>query len=135
MTMAYWLVKSEPEVWSWDDQVKAKVTPWDGVKNAQALNNMKAMKKGDQVFFYHSNTDRQIVGVAEVVKTFYPDPKDPKSGLVDLKAVKPVKTPVPLAQVKADERLAHLALVRQSRLSVMPIDAASWKILSKMAGI
>lgn len=133
--MAYWLVKSEPDVWSWDDHVKAKVTPWNGVKNAQALNNMKAMKKDDLVFFYHSNKERQIVGVVEVAKTFYLDPGDEKSGLVDLRAVKPVKAPVTLAQVKADKRLAHLALVRQSRLSVMPIDAPSWKILSAMAGI
>lgn len=133
--MAYWLVKSEPDVWSWDDQVKVGTTSWNGVRNAQALNNMKAMKKGDKAFFYHSNKDRQIVGVVEIVKTYYPDPKDEKSGLVDVKALKAVKTPVTLAQVKADKRLAHLALVRQSRLSVMPIDDASWKLLSQMAGL
>jgi predicted RNA-binding protein with PUA-like domain len=133
--MAYWLVKSEPSVWSWDQQVSAGTTHWNGVKNYQALASMKAMKKGEQAFFYHSNEERAIVGIVEIVREFYPDPADAKSGLVDVKARARVPTPVTLAQVKADPTLAHIGLVRQSRLSVMPIDAAAWKQLCSMAGL
>ena len=135
--MAYWLVKSEPGSWSWDDQVKKGTEHWDGVRNHQANNFMKQMKKGDKVFFYHSGDERQIVGICEVAKEHYPDHTDAtgKFGMVDLKTVKPVKKPVTLADIKADERLPQLHLVRHSRLSVMPVDAASWKIISRMAGV
>jgi len=135
--MAYWLVKSEPGAWSWDDHVKKGVEHWDGVRNYQANNNMKAMKKGDKAFFYHSVNEKQIVGVLEVVREHYPDPSDKSGrfGMVDFKALYPVETPVTLDDIKADERLHDLALIRQSRLSVMPIDAKSWKIICKMAGV
>ncbi len=135
--MHHWLVKSEPGAWSWDDHVKAGVTSWDGVRNAQAANNMKAMKNGDHVFMYHSVSDKQVVGILEVVKTYHPDPSDKTSrfGMVDLKALRPLQTPVTLAQIKQDPRLAELALVRQSRLSVMPIDSASWRTICKMGGV
>ena len=135
--MQYWLFKSEPGAWSWDDQVKKGVEHWDGVRNHQASNNMKAMKIGDKGFFYHSVNEKRIVGVVEVVKEYYPDDSDPKGrfGMVDVKALMPVKTPVTLADIKADPRLADLALVRQSRLSVVPVSAAHWKIICKMAGI
>ncbi len=133
--MAHWLVKSEPSVWSWAAQANAGTTHWNGVKNAQALINMRAMKKGDLAFFYHSNEERAIVAIVEIAREFYPDPDDAKSGLVDVRAVKPVPKPVTLAQVKAEPALAHLALVRQSRLSVMPIDDAAWKMICKMAGL
>jgi predicted RNA-binding protein with PUA-like domain len=135
--MAYWLMKSEPGAWSWDDQVKARTTHWDGVRNYQASNNMKAMKKGDRCFFYHSVNEKQVVGIVEVVKEYYPDHTDPSGrfGMVDVKAVEPFKTPVTLQQFKEDDRLNHLALVKQSRLSVMPIDAKAWKLVCKMGGV
>jgi predicted RNA-binding protein with PUA-like domain len=133
--MAYWLVKSEPSVWSWSAQVAAGTTHWNGVKNYQALASMKAMQTGDLAFFYHSNEERAIVGIVEIANGFYPDPDDAKSGLVDVRALKPVPSPVTLAQVKAEPKLAHIGLVRQSRLSVMPIDDAAWKLLNKMAGL
>ena len=135
--MAYWLVKSEPGSWSWDDQVKKAVEHWDGVRNYQAANNMKAMKTGDLAFFYHSVNEKQIVGIVEVVKEYYPDPSDAKGrfGMVDFKTVKPFRTPVTLAEIKADERLQHLALVRQSRLSVTPIDPEAWKLLCTLGGV
>jgi len=135
--MNYWLVKSEPGAWSWDDHVKKKVEPWDGVRNYQACNNMKAMKLGDKAFFYHSVNEKQVVGTLEVVKEYYPDPSDKSErfGMVDFKALKPLKTPVTLQQVKDDPRLEDLALVRQSRLSVMPIDAKSWKIICGLGSI
>ncbi|MBS0272370.1 MAG: EVE domain-containing protein [Proteobacteria bacterium] len=132
--MAYWLIKSEPHVWSWKDQVDKGETFWDGVRNYQASNNLKTMKVGDLAFFYHSGDERQIVGIVEVIKPYYPDPSDPagRFGMVDVKAVKPFLRPVTLAEIKADPRLHQLALVRQSRLSVMPIDASSWEILMHM---
>lgn len=135
--MNTWLVKSEPGAWSWDDHVKKGVEPWSGVRNYQACNNMKAMKKGDRAFFYHSVDEKRIVGVLEVVGEYRPDPTDESKrfGLVDFKALEPLKTPVTLAQIKNDPRLEHLALVRQSRLSVTPIDAKAWKILCAMGGI
>ncbi|RME63877.1 MAG: EVE domain-containing protein [Alphaproteobacteria bacterium] len=133
--MAYWLLKSEPGTWSWDDQTTAGTTHWNGVRNAQALGNMRRMKKGDKALFYHSGKDREIVGLVEIVRAFYPDPEDEKSGLVDVRALKTLPKPVHLAAIKADKRLAHLALVRQSRLSVMPIDAPSWQVIAQMGGL
>ena len=135
--MAYWLVKSEPGAWSWDDHVKAGVAEWDGIRNHQAAANMKAMKVGDRAFFYHSVNEKCIVGILEVVAGYYPDPTDPtmRFGMVDFKAVTPVKDPVTLRRIKDDGRLDHLALVRQSRLSVMPVDAAAWRIICAMAGV
>lgn len=132
--MAYWLIKSEPHVWSWEDQVKKGITFWDGVRNYQASNNLKSMKVGDLALFYHSGDERKIMGVVKVVKTYYPDPSDPSGrfGMVDVKAVKPFCRPLSLKEIKEDERLQHLALVRQSRLSVMPIDEDSWGILTQM---
>ncbi len=133
--MKYWLLKSEPGAWSWDDQVKVGVEPWDGVRNYQASNNLKAMRKGDRAFFYHSVKEKRIVGIVEIVKEYYPDPTDASGrfGMVDVKAIKPVKRPVLLAEIKEDPKLSHLALIRQSRLSVMPIDAAAWKWLCTLA--
>lgn len=135
--MKYWLVKSEPNAWSWDDHVKVGVEPWDGVRNYQAANNMKAMEIGDKAFFYHSVKEKRIVGIVEVVKLYYPDPTDPKGrfGMVDFKAVEPVPNPVTLDDIKGDERLHELALLKQSRLSVVPIDAKSWKIICGMGGV
>ncbi|MDA0239384.1 MAG: EVE domain-containing protein [Proteobacteria bacterium] len=135
--MKYWLVKSEPNTWSWDDHVKAGVEPWDGIRNYQADNNMKEMRIGDKAFFYHSVKEKQIVGVVEVVKEHYPDDTDPKGifGRVDFKALYPVETPVTLADIKADERLNHLLIVRHTRLSVVPIDAKAWKVICKLAGV
>ncbi len=135
--MAYWLFKSEPGAWSWDDQVKAGTAEWDGVRNHQACNNMKAMKKGDHAFFYHSVNEKSIVGVVEVAKEYYPDPSDASGrfGMVDVKALHPVETAVTLAEIKAEPALANLALVSQSRLSVVPVAHAEWKLLCKMAGV
>lgn len=132
--MAYWLIKTEPHVWSWEDQVKKGVTSWDGVRNYQASNNLKAMAIGDFAFFYHSGDERQIMGIVEVIRPYYPDPSDPvgRFGMVDVKSIKPFPRPVTLKEIKEDPRLQELALVRQSRLSVMPIDAKSWDILTKM---
>ncbi len=135
--MAYWLFKSEPGAWSWDDQVRDGVAEWDGVRNHQANNNMLAMRIGDKGFFYHSVNEKRIVGVVEVVKEHYPDPTDESGrfGMVDVKAVTAVKTPVTLAEMKAEPRLQNLALLRQSRLSVAPVGDEEWRILSAMAGI
>ncbi len=135
--MQYWLFKSEPGAWSWDDQVKAGTAEWDGIRNYQADNNMKEMKKGDRAFFYHSVQPREIVGVVEVVKEHYPDPTDPKGrfGMVDVKALMPVKSPVTLADIKAEPALSGMWLVRQSRLSVTPVTKDEWTLLCKMAGI
>lgn len=135
--MRYWLFKSEPGAWSWDDHVKAGSAEWDGVRNYQANNNMKEMKNKDRAFFYHSVNQKQIVGVVEVVKEHYPDPTDKSGrfGMVDVKALFPVQTPVTLSDIKAEPKLADLALVKQSRLSVVPVNKEEWKILCKMAGI
>ena len=135
--MNYWLVKSEPSSWSWDDQVKKGTEHWNGVRNHQAANNLKAMKKGDRAFFYHSNEQKAIVGIVEVAKEYYPDHTDAtgKFGMVDVKTVAPVPNPVTLAAIKAEPALADFALVRQSRLSVMPVTAAQWKLLCKMGGV
>lgn len=135
--MAYWLMKSEPFKYSWTQLVKDKRTRWDGVRNHQAANNLKAMKKGDKIFFYHSNEGLEIVGIAEIAKTYYPDPSDQtgRFGMVDVAPVEPLKTPVTLAQIKDDPKLRHLPLVAQSRLSVMPIDADSWRHICKLGGV
>jgi predicted RNA-binding protein with PUA-like domain len=119
--MNYWLVKSEPGTYSWDDLVKDKKTVWDGVRNFRARTNLKTMKKGDLTFFYHSNEGKEIVGIAKVVKDGYPDPKDNEWFVVDLSPEKKLKTPVTLAQVKADKKLSDMVLVRVSRLSVQPV--------------
>ncbi|HXA70126.1 MAG TPA: EVE domain-containing protein [Stellaceae bacterium] len=135
--MAYWLLKTEPSAYSWDQLVKDKRTNWSGVRNFQAAANLKAMKKGDRAFFYHSGEGKEIVGVAEIVKEAYPDTTD-KSGrfvMVDLVPVEPVKTPVSLATVKATPALKNMPLVRLSRLSVSPVSADEWRIIAKMAGI
>ncbi len=133
--MTYWLFKSEPGAWSWDDQQKVDSEPWNGVRNHQACNNMKAMKIGDLGFFYHSVKEKQIVGIVEVVKEYYSDHTDDSGrfGMVDVKAVKSVNKPVTLAEVKAEPRLENLALVRQSRLSVVPINDEEWAVLCAMA--
>ncbi len=135
--MNYWLIKSEPGTWSWDDQVKKGTEHWDGVRNYQASNNMKAMKIGDLAFFYHSVNEKRIVGIVEIVKEYYPDHTDEKGrfGMVDVKAVKPVPNPVTLAEIKEHPALQDLALIRQSRLSVMPIDETSWNIICEMGQV
>jgi predicted RNA-binding protein with PUA-like domain len=136
--VAYWLLKTEPEAWSWDDQKKrgSKGEPWSGVRNYQAANNMKAMKRGDLAFFYHSGEERRIVGVVEVVKEYRPDPTDESGrfGMVDVKAVKPLPKPVTLAEIRSDERLAEMVLVKNSRLSVQPVSAGEWQIICRAGG-
>jgi predicted RNA-binding protein with PUA-like domain len=133
--MAYWLIKSEPSAYSWDQLVKDKKTSWTGVRNFQAQINLKAMKTGDRAFFYHSGEGKEIVGIAEVTKTAYPDStdKEGKSVTVDFKAVEPVKKKVTLAEIKADPKFKEMKLVRQSRLSVLPVRDEHWKLLLKMA--
>ncbi|BBK40030.1 ubiquinol-cytochrome c reductase [Allostella vacuolata] len=135
--MAHWLLKSEPFKYSWDQMVADGRTHWNGVRNHQAANNLKAMKKGDRAFFYHSNEGLAIVGVVEIVREAYPDPSDEAGRfvMVDVAPLKPVKTPVTLAEIKANPELAELALVRQSRLSVVPVGDQEWKVICKMAGI
>lgn len=132
--MAYWLMKSEPGSWSWDDQVKAGSAEWDGVRNHQAANNMRAMQTGDRAFFYHSVNEKQIVGIVEIVKEYYPDPGDESGrfGMVDVKAVRPFERPVTLAEIKAEPRLGDLPLVRQSRLSVLPVGNDEWRLICEM---
>jgi predicted RNA-binding protein with PUA-like domain len=135
--MAHWLVKSEPGAWSWQQQVEAGATGWDGVRNRQAVNNLKAMRAGDRVLFYHSGEAREIVGIVELVREYYPDPSDESGrfGMIDVRTVRALENPVTLASIKSDPRLQHLALVRQSRLSVMPIDADAWAIICGMGGV
>ena len=134
--MAYWLIKSEPSAYSWDQLVKDKKTSWTGVRNFQAQINLKAMKTGDRAFFYHSGEGKEIVGIAEVVKTAYPDStdKEGKSVTVDFKAAEPVKKKVTLAEIKADAKFKEMKLVRQSRLSVSPVTAKEWATVLAMAG-
>jgi len=133
--MNYWLLKSEPSAWSWDDQSKVKKEMWDGVRNYQARNNLIKMKKGDLCFFYHSVNEKKIIGIVEVVKEHYPDPTDKtnKFVVVDIKTKKKLKNSVSLKQIKSQKKLSHLALIKQSRLSVMPIDEESWYLINKMA--
>jgi len=133
--MNYWLLKSEPSTWSWHNQSKVKKEMWDGVRNYQARNNLMKMKKGDLCFFYHSVNEKKIVGIVEVVKEHYPDPTDKskKFVVIDVKTKKKLKYSVSLQLIKSQKKLSHLALVKQSRLSVMPIDKKSWDIINKMA--
>ena len=137
--MKYWLLKSEPETWSWEMQKKkgAKGEPWSGVRNHTAKQNMMAMKKGDLGFFYHSGDEKAVVGIVEVIGEYRPDPTDEKAifGLVDVKAVKDVPKPVTLAQVKADPKLKAMVLVREPRLSVQPVSEAEWKHICKLGGV
>jgi len=132
--MAYWLMKSEPGSWSWDDQVRDGIAEWDGVRNFQAANNMKAMKRNDKAFFYHSINEKRIVGIVSIAREYYPDPTDlsGRFGMVDVKAVRPLKNPVTLAKIKSEPRLENLALIRQSRLSVLPVGDAEWKLICAM---
>ena len=134
--MAYWLVKSEPSTYSFDQLMKDKQTTWDGVRNYTARNHLKSMKKGDEVLFYHSNEGLEIVGIAKVAKESYEDPTtDDKTWVVvDLKPYKRLKRPVPLTQIKMDKRLSDMALVRLGRLSVQPVTDAEWKIIMDLAG-
>jgi predicted RNA-binding protein with PUA-like domain len=136
MRMAYWLVKSEPSTYSWGHLEKDKVTVWDGVRNYAARNHLKEMKKDDEVLFYHSNEGLEIVGIAKVAREAYPDPgTDEKAWVVvDLKPHKRLKKPVTLAAIKADKRLADMALVRLGRLSVQPVTDAEWKLIMEYAG-
>ncbi len=135
--MAHWLVKSEPDAYSWQQLVKDKETSWDGVRNFAARIHLKAMKKGDEVFYYHSNEGTNIVGIAKVAKEFYQDPTtdDDKWVSVMLKPVKALKNPVSLAQIKADKRLQNMALVRIGRLSVQPVSEEEWNIILEMSGV
>ena len=135
--MAYWLVKSEPSTWSWDDQVAAGTEGWDGVRNHQAANNLKAMAVGDRAFFYHSGAERAVVGVVEIVRTYYPDDSDASGrfGMVDVKTVRALPQPVTLAQIKADPLLGDMTLVRHTRLSVSPVTDAQWQRICSLGGI
>ena len=137
--MAYWLLKTEPETFSWDDQQKrgAKGEPWTGVRNFQAKRHLMHMKKGDRAFFYHTGDEKQVVGIVEVIRESYPDPTDEtgKFVVVDVKAIEPVKKPVTLAEVKAEPRLKDMVLVHQPRLSVQPVTEPEWKIVCTMAGM
>ena len=132
--MNFWLIKSEPETWSWDDQIKSITTEWDGVRNYQARNNLKKMKKGDLCFFYHSGKERRIMGIVSVTKESYPDPTDKKSVfvMVNVKKHKTLNNPINLSEIKKNKKLQHLSLIKQSRLSVMPIDSKSWSIILKI---
>ena len=137
--MQYWLLKSEPNVWSIDQQKKIgkKGATWDGVRNYQAAKNLKSMKKGDLCFFYHSNIGKEVVGTVKIIKEFYLDKTD-KTGrfvAVSVKFIKKFSKPVPLESIKKNKDLSHLALIKQSRLSVMPVDYKSWKIINNMSKI
>ena len=131
--MNYWLVKTEPETYSWDNLVKEKTGVWDGVRNFQARSNMKTMKKGDQVFIYHTGEEKAIIGTAKVVKEGYPDPKDAEWVAVDLAPERKLKSSVTLAQVKADKKLADMVLVRASRLSVQPVKESEFEYIVAMS--
>jgi predicted RNA-binding protein with PUA-like domain len=137
--MAYWLLKTEPDTFSWDHQTKrgAKGEPWTGVRNFTARRHMKEMKKGDRAFFYHTGDEKQVVGIVEVIRESYPDPTDAdgKFLAVDVKAIEPLPKPVTLAAIRAEARLEDMALVKYSRLSVQPVTAAEWKIVCQMGGM
>ena len=139
MAKSYWLLKSEPNVWSINQQKKAgaKGTSWDGVRNYQAANNLKNMKKGDLCFFYHSNIGKEIIGIVKIIKTAFIDPTDKQKKFVavQVRFKKMLKKPISLENIKKNKDLKHLSLIKQSRLSVMPIDSKSWKILNKMSNI
>ena len=135
MKIKYWLLKSEPSTWSWDDQIKSGIDMWDGVRNYQARNNLKKMKKNDLCFFYHSVSEKCIVGIVKVVKEYYPDPTD-KTGkfvVVDVEALKKLKNPVSLSKIKDHKKLKEIALIKQSRLSVMPLKKTEWNIINKIS--
>jgi len=135
--VSYWLVKSEPDAFSWEQQVANGVEPWTGVRSYQARNNLRAMAKGDRAFFYHSNIGKEIVGIVQVVRTAYPDPSA-ESGdwvCVDMKAVKPFKRPVTLAEMKTDPALEGFGLLRLSRLSVVDVSASHWSHICKLGGV
>ena len=135
MKVNYWLLKSEPSTWSWGDQVKAGIEMWDGVRNYQARNNLMSMKKKDLCFFYHSVSEKMIVGIVEIVKEHYPDPTD-KTGrfvVTDVKAKKKLKRPVLLEEIKSTPKLSNIALIKQSRLSVMPLKKTEWDIIIKIS--
>ena len=135
--MAYWLMKTEPGDYSWAQLVEDGIAVWDGVRNHQAARNMRGMKKGDRAFFYRSVEDPAVIGVMEIVREAYDDPNDPKQSfaLVDVRPLMPAQREVSLSQIKTDPRLQHLALVRQSRLSVSPVDERAWQLICHMAGI
>ncbi len=137
--MNYWLIKSEPGTWSWQDQLARGDAGehWDGVRNYQAANNMKAMKIGDKAFFYHSVKEKRIVGIVEIIREYYPDHTDPSGrfGMVDVRAVETLPNPVTLADIKQDERLADMPLLKQSRLSVQPVSPEAWRIICEKGGV
>jgi predicted RNA-binding protein with PUA-like domain len=135
MKVSYWLLKSEPSTWSWEDQVKADVEMWDGVRNYQARNNLMNMKKKDLCFFYHSVSEKLIIGIVEVVREHYPDPTDETGRFVvtDVKAKKKLKRPVSLDEIKTTPKLSNIALIKQSRLSVMPLSKNEWDIIIKIS--
>jgi predicted RNA-binding protein with PUA-like domain len=139
MKMAYWLLKTEAETFSWDDQVKrgAKGEPWSGVRNFTARRHLKEMKNEDRAFFYHTGDEKQIVGIVEVIRESYPDKTDPKGVFVavDVKALRPLPRPVTLAEIKAEPRLKEMALVKYSRLSVQPVTPSEWKLVCKLGGL
>tara|TARA_B100001173_G_C15835835_1_gene482497 strand:+ start:377 stop:790 length:414 start_codon:yes stop_codon:yes gene_type:complete len=133
--MKYWLIKSEPSTWSWENQKNVKTEMWDGVRNYQARNNLMKMKIGDLCFFYHSVKEKQIVGVVEVTKEYYQDPTDKtnKFVVVNVKYKEELKKPVTLEEIKSEKKLSNLALIKQSRLSVMPVDKKSWDLIKKIS--
>ena len=133
--MNYWLLKSEPSTWSWDDQTREKETMWDGVRNYQARNNLMKMKLGDLCFFYHSVNEKKIVGIVEVIKEYYPDPTDETKRfvVVNVKIKEKLKYAVSLQQIKNEKKLNHISLIKQSRLSVMSIDKSSWDLIKKIS--
>lgn len=135
--MNYWLVKSEPDAFSWSEQVENGVEPWTGVRNHAAKNNLRAMRTGDRAFFYHSNEGREIVGIVEVVREAYPDPTAESGSwvAVDVKAIAPMPNPVTLAAMKSDPALEGMALIRQSRLSVSPVSPAHWRHICQLGGL
>jgi predicted RNA-binding protein with PUA-like domain len=135
--MAHWLLKSEPSAYSWDKLAADGRTNWDGVRNAQALSNLRAMKPGERAFLYHSKEGKDIVGIAEIARSFYPDPNDKsgKLGMVDVTPVMAVAKPVTLAEMRANPELAGMALLRQSRLSVCPVTDHEWAVICEMAGV
>jgi len=135
MKINYWLLKSEPSTWSWEDQVRAGVDMWDGVRNYQARNNLMSMKKKDLCFFYHSVSEKSIIGIVEVVKEHYPDPTD-KTGkfvVTDLRTKKKLKKAVSLEEIKSNPKLSNMALIKQSRLSVMPLTKIEWETIIKIS--
>jgi predicted RNA-binding protein with PUA-like domain len=135
--MNFWLIKSEPSTWSWAEQVQKKTTSWDGVRNYQAAKNLKAMRIGDLAFFYHSNIDKKIMGIVRITKEYYPDPTDEtrRFGMVDVEHVVALSNPISLATIKENQKLNHLPLVYQSRLSVMPIDKEAWNLICEEGGV